>query len=643
MLPADVNALAEIGDPQFSADGKLIAYTVETSNAAEDKHETHIWVTPWKGGAPRQFTNAPGGSETSPRFSPDGKYLAFLASRQDPHGNDQIWLLPLGGGEPAKLTDLPGGVDDYVFAPDGKSIALIAKDPDPNDTGAKSPPKPIVIDRYKFKEDVEGLITNRYKRLYLFSLSARKPIRLTTGDYDEALPAFSPDGASIAFVSKREPEADRSYHFTLYRTAAKPGAKLIALTNDAGDNNDPEWQSRPAWSPDGSKIAYLQGGDVKLIEYATHLLAIVPATGGTPTLPAPKFDRNVTNPIWSPDGTTITLRAENDGAVDLIALNATTGEIHRLNPARQAISAFAEHAGDIAAVTTTLTQPAELVALDSSTSRPLTTHNTALLQQLDLAPVREINFNSPDGTEIHGFLTLPPGKAAAKNLPTILRLHGGPQLQFETEFRPDWQILASHGYAVIATNPRGSSGRGTAYSAAIYADWGHKDVQDVLAGVDYAVAQGIADPTRLGVGGWSYGGMLTNYTIVQDHRFKAAISGASIGNILAGYGTDEYVRDYETELGHPWDHLQTWEHVSLPFLHADRITTPTLFLGGDKDFNVPLQNSEQMYQALRSLGVPTELVIYPGQFHDMTRPSFLADRLTRYLNWYDKYLKNPKN
>jgi dipeptidyl aminopeptidase/acylaminoacyl peptidase len=253
--------------------------------------------------------------------------------------------------------------------------------------------------------------------------------------------------------------------------------------------------------------------------------------------------------------------------------------------------------------------------------------------------VQRTSFHSRDGTEIHGFVVTPPGARPGQKLPTILRIHGGPVDQFQMEFRADWQILAGHGYQVIAANPRGSAGRGTEFASAIYADWGHKDAEDVLAAVDDAVAHHNADPARLAIGGWSYGGMLTDYVIAQDQRFRAAIAGASIGNILAGYGTDEYALDYETELGTPWGNFPAWQKVSFPFLHNDRIVTPTLFLCGDRDFNVPLLNSEQMYQALRSRGVPTQLVIYPGAYHDITRPSFLVDRLRRYLGWYDRFMK----
>ena len=243
-----------------------------------------------------------------------------------------------------------------------------------------------------------------------------------------------------------------------------------------------------------------------------------------------------------------------------------------------------------------------------------------------------------DGTVVHGFVYRPAAPARRGPAPALLRPHGGPQEQNENQFSFEAQVFAAAGYAVILPNPRGSTGRGTDYSKAIYADWGNRDVQDDLAAVDDAVARGIADPGRLGVGGWSYGGMATNYIIASTARFKAATSGASVGNVLAGYGTDEYVRDYENELGTPWAHPDAWIRVSFPFFHADRIRTPTLFLCGESDFNVPLLNSEQMYQALRSLGVPTELVIYPGQFHGLTKPSYIIDRYLRYLDWYAKWI-----
>jgi dipeptidyl aminopeptidase/acylaminoacyl peptidase len=297
--------------------------------------------------------------------------------------------------------------------------------------------------------------------------------------------------------------------------------------------------------------------------------------------------------------------------------------------------------GRIAALISTPQAPAEVFAVENGTVRQLTRQNDPLLAKIKLANTEEITFQSKDGTSVNGFLVKPADYRAGTKYPTILRIHGGPVYQFSNEFMADWQFFAARGYVVVAANPRGSSGRGENYAKAIYADWGNVDSQDVLAGVDYAVAKGIADPARLAVGGWSYGGMLTDQVIARDQRFKAASSGASIADIFAGYGTDQYVRDYENELGRPWEHPDVWVRVSYPFFHANQIVTPTLFLCGEKDANVPLLNSEQMYEALQSLHIPTKLIIYPGQYHEILTPSYLRDRLQRYVDWYDKYTR-PK-
>jgi dipeptidyl aminopeptidase/acylaminoacyl peptidase len=235
-------------------------------------------------------------------------------------------------------------------------------------------------------------------------------------------------------------------------------------------------------------------------------------------------------------------------------------------------------------------------------------------------------------------LTLPPDAEAGKKYPLLLRIHGGPNGQDAHSFGTERQLFAARGYAVLNVNYRGGSGRGKAYSEAIFADWGHHEVEDLLAAVDEAVKEGYADPNRLGVGGWSYGGILTDYTIASDTRFKAATSGAGVGNPIMLYGVDQYIHQYDNELQPPWKAQETYIKLAYPLYHADRIHTPTLFMGGDKDFNVPLVGGEQMYEALRSLNVPTELIVYPGQFHGFTRPSFIRDRYQRYFDWYDKWV-----
>jgi len=285
----------------------------------------------------------------------------------------------------------------------------------------------------------------------------------------------------------------------------------------------------------------------------------------------------------------------------------------------------------------------EVFALEDGRLRKLSAHNDAFLSELQLGSIEDIRFKSKDGTEVDGLMVKPPLFVAGRKYPTLLWIHGGPNEQVEHalvldgyQFEP--QMFAAKGFVVLLVNYRGGSGRGIDYAKTIFADWGDKEVEDLLAGVDHLVAIGIADKERLAIGGWSYGGLLTDYTIASDRRFKAAICGAGSGNQISTFGTDEYILQYNNELGPPWINTALWLKVSYPFFHADRIHTPTLFLGGDKDFNVPISGGEQMYQALRTLGVPAELVVYPGEHHVFTRPSFVMDLAVREPAWIDRFM-----
>jgi dipeptidyl aminopeptidase/acylaminoacyl peptidase len=281
----------------------------------------------------------------------------------------------------------------------------------------------------------------------------------------------------------------------------------------------------------------------------------------------------------------------------------------------------------------------EIYALESGKLRQLSHQNDEWIKDVLLGATEEFEATSKDGTRVHGLIVKPPSFQSTRKYPALLRIHGGPNGQDVNGFNFERELLAANGYVVVAVNYRGSNGRGSAYQKAIFADWGNKEVVDLLGAMDYVQTLGYVDPSRLGIGGWSYGGILTNYAIATDGRFKAAISGAGSSNQISMYGTDMYITQYEAELGPPWKNQDLWIKISYPFFHADRIRTPTLFMGGEKDFNVPLLGGEQMYQALRSLGVDTELVIYPNQFHGITIPSYKKDRLDRYVAWYDKYLK----
>jgi dipeptidyl aminopeptidase/acylaminoacyl peptidase len=393
------------------------------------------------------------------------------------------------------------------------------------------------------------------------------------------------------------------------------------------------------FSPDGKWLAYLQGGPAKYADYDPARLAVISIKGGEPKLPAQALDRNVSHARWSSDGKQLLFLVTDDRLQSIASVPFKGGSVKIRYPAKRqpgVVSAFAVAPNGIAALSSFGVQPDEIY--NASTGAALSDHNRQLLDSISMASVEAYEATSKDGTRLGSMLLKPPGFKSGVRYPTIAWVHGGPVAQDGFEFDVMSQVLAAQGYLVVNPNYRGSSGRGRDFSRAIYSDWGNLEIQDIHAVMDQLVADGLADPKRLGIGGWSYGGMNTNYAIATDTRFSAAVSGAGIANALAGYGTDQYIAQYENEIGLPWESIEPYKKISYPFLHADRIKTPTLFMCGEKDFNVPLINSEQMYQALRSLDVPTQLIIYPDQYHGLDKPSYIEDRLTRMIAWYAKYL-----
>ena len=649
---SDIASLRDVADPQLSPDGEWIAYVVRTSNLEKDRRFGDIWMASWDGTRTLQITHTVDEGESRPRFSPDGRYLSFLAARggEDDESKEksQVWVLDRNGGEARKLTDFPGGVSDYAWSPDGGRLAVIASDPDPEElekekdkSGKTKTPKPIVIDRYQFKRDGEGYLQRLREHLYVFDLATSKSELLTPGDFDESHPAWSPDGSLIAFSTKRGGDPDRHENSDLYLVEPRAGALPRQLTRFEGPDGD--FGSPAAFSPEGSLIAFLRGSSPTYSSYDMARLAVIPVAGGPERLVAPDLDRAVSDPSWSSDGKSIYFLLEDDRSQMVARVPAEGGAVERLAEAPgvvYGVSLGKGAEGDrLAVVASTPHQPAEVMALEGKKARAISSHNRELLDTVELGVLEGIEFESRDGTVVHGILVKPPGYQPGRRYPTIAYIHGGPVGQDGFEFDFTWQILAAKGYVVVAPNYRGSSGRGLQFTRAIDADWGNLEVQDVIAAVDHLVAQGIADPERLGIGGWSYGGMTTNYTIATDTRFKAAVSGAGVSNMLAAYGTDQYIRQYENEVGLPWNDIKPYLKISYPFYEAERIKTPTLFMCGEYDFNVPLINSEQMYQALKSLGVETQLVIYPAQYHGLTKPSYLRDRAERYVAWFDRFLK----
>jgi len=651
---SDLFALRDVHDPQISSDGQWVAYSIGSANLDDDKFQERIWMTPAAGGEAIPLTTEEA-SSSHPRWRPDGKFLAFLSARND--GKTQVWLLNRQGGEAAKLTDTAQDVDDFEWAPDGKRLVLVLRDPTPDeleaakakdksDDGAKDKkaktPKPWVVDRLQFKRDTIGYLDRRRTHLYVFDVAAKSLTQITSGDFDDDEPAWSPDGTRVAFTSNRSlPDPDRTYNSDIWIVAADSkdkGAHLTQVTSNRGDDH------QAAWSPDGTWIAYSTQLDAKLFQYSTKHIAVAPvldANGkpGEAKVLTLAMDRMATQPTFAPDGKAVYFIADDDGTQNLCLVEIATQKVTRPIGGRLMLYDYSlSKSGEIAAQITTLDRPNEIFTLPSGKLTRITHANDELLGKLKLAQGEYVHFKSKDGMTVSGYMYKPMDYTPGKKYPAILRPHGGPVWAYYAEFEHLAQLLAANGYVVLFPNPRGSTGYGQDYCKAIWADWGNRDYQDDMAMVDYAIAQGIADPDKLGVGGWSYGGISTDFIIGQTTRFKAAISGAGAAEFTSLYGHDQYQKDYFTELGYPWEHQDVWTKVA-PFYRVKNITTPSLFMGGAIDWNVPILGGEQMYQALKALGRETQLVVYPGEYHDFTIPSHMEDRLKRYLAWYGHYVK----
>ena len=639
--PEDWYRFKSVSDLTMAPDGSAVAYLVTSYDKASDESHSALWLAAWNGDESLQLTR--GESVSVPRFSPDGRYLSFLCARSGADSTG-LWLLDRRGGEPRQLTHLPGEITDYAWSRDGAHIVLVVRAPeDAGEKGQAHRPKPLVIHSLLFKDDREGYLTDGSRtHLYLLDVGNGVSQALTSDPAaSDSLPAFSPDGRQIAYVSHRRDTQQQLGVDEIDLVAATVDAKPRRLLTTWSPNNQ-----HLEWSPDGTQLVFLQGAERKYNAYILDRLAVAEVSSGRVRTLTGALDRAVVSPAVTADGRAIEFAVEDDGYQYPAEIPLAGGALTRLAD-RVVVTRLATAAGHTAVLAASDRSPVEVYALESGKLRPLSAHNRALFAELTLGTVEDITFRSSDGTQIHGQVVKPSDYVPGRRYPTLVWIHGGPNGQDDHSLalegygpQLERQLFATHGYLVLAVNYRGSSGRGVKFARSIFADWGDKEVQDLEAGVDYAVAQGWADPRRLGVGGWSYGGLLTDYLIASTTRFEAAISGAGSGNQTAMYGADEYVMQYNAEMGPPWKTTSRWLGVSYPFFHADHIRTPTLFLGGDKDFNVPLAGGEQMYQALRTLGVPAELIVYPGEYHVLTRPSFLVDRFTRYLDWMAKYLQS---
>ena len=638
----DLFGIREVHDPQISPDGQFIAYTVTSTSLKEDKRQTRIWMVATAGGEAVPLTSEEVSSD-HPRWSPDGKFLAFLSERKGTNGSEgktQVYLLNRQGGEAQRLTNTVQDVEDFAWSPKGKRLVLILRDPsreeleaaankakereedDADKPAAKKAKaqRPWVIDRLYFKEDTIGYLDRRRTHLYVFDLGSKGMTQVSSGDYDDTAPAWSPDGKQLAFSSNRsKPDPDATYASNIWVVSADNtdrGASPIQVTTGLGGDHD------PAWSPDGKWIAYSTRLDPRLFEYATSHIAVSPASGGPAKVLTLVLDRNATEPRFAPDGRGVYFIVDDDGTQNLALANLSDGQITRPVSGRVMLEGFSvSNEGTLAVNVSTMERPYELYTVRGQLAR-LSHLNDGWLAQFRLSEGEYVSFKSKDGTTVHGYVYKPADYTPGKKYPTIVRPHGGPVWAYYAEFQDLAQLFAANGYVMLLPNPRGSSGYGQDYCKAIYADWGNKDYQDDMAIVDYAIAEGLADPDKLGVGGWSYGGISTDFIIGQTNRFKAAISGAGAAEFTSLWGHDEYVRDYITELGLPWEQRGAWDRVA-PFWHI----------------NVPILGGEQMYQSLKALRRDTLLVVYPDEYHEFKTPSHIRDLHERYLAWYAHYVK----
>jgi dipeptidyl aminopeptidase/acylaminoacyl peptidase len=617
----DIGAIVDVGSPKISPDGQWIAY----------ESADRIFLVSTRSDPARPVT-ASASSASDPHWSADGKSLYFLSDRS---GSSQLWKLVLQeAGEASQVTDLEFPVNSINLSPDESKLLIPVLAPS-KDEAATKVKKPWVMDRLQFKEDADdGYITDDPPgHFQVYEIANRKLTPVTSGEYSGSDAAWSPDGREIAFVSNREAIPDASYRTDIWRISASGEGNTTSPVRVTGDSHT---KQSPAWSPDGKSVAYIDAEDGV---YGVQHIALVPIAGGEPRILTEALDRWVSSIRFSADGRWIYFNYDDAGGVSLARVDVRSGAIEPLIEGEFVVSAFdVSKTGTVAASMNTVNDAADIFVLQNIKPKRLTASNTTFFQRVALGKKSKVEFLSPDGTRIEAFITMPPDFVQDRRYPTVLGIHGGPVGQFAWGYDFGTQFLAANGYVVVEPNPRGSTGRGQAFIRGIFQNWGVTDYDDVIAAVDHAVNLGYADPDRLAAFGYSYGGYMTNVVITRTDRFRAAASGAGHSLIIANYGHDIYQKWYNWELGVPWENRDLYDRMS-PLLQVGRVLTPTIFLGGREDWNVPVLNAELFYQSLKQRGIPTQLIVYPDTHHSNWDEEYERDFNTRIVAWFDKYVK----
>lgn len=644
----DLFSLTAASDPQISPDGRHIAYVRRSNDIMTDKARSSLWLVDVTTGQQRPIA-AGSGDSFGPAWSPDGKRLAYGSTAEG--GAPQLFVRWMDGGQTVRITGLPDGPKAIEWSPDGTRIAYLMAVPDDGPKLGSAPLKPEgaawakpleIIDKVTYRADGEGYLKAGYDHIFIVDALGGSPRQLTFGAVHDGAPHWSPDGGSILFSAIRKPDWELLANDSEIYRVSLSGGEPQALTSRKGADSDPRS------SPDGRSIAYV-GFDDRMKGYEQALLYVMDRNGGGPRQIAPGLDRSIIDFAWSPDNRSIIASYEDGGRVTVsrISLDGRVTPITRnvggggLDRPYAAGGFSVARNGVVAFTTDSPTRPAELMVASGGKTRQLTRLNELGLSGKNLGSLRELAVTAPDGGRVPSWILLPPGHVEGRPVPTILEIHGGPYAAYGPGFSTDYQLYAAAGYAVLYTNPRGSSGYGQAFADGIEKTYPGSNFEDLMAAVDAAVAGGHADSDNLFVTGGSGGGILTAWIIGKTNRFKAAASQKPVINWTSMALTADGVPFFGPYWmgGLPWEKPESYWARSPLSLMAN-VKTPTLVVVGSEDYRTPVSESEQLYAALKLIKVPTMLVKVPDASHGFAaRPSQSAAKASAIIAWFDRYRK----
>ncbi len=653
LTPEDLYGFRFLADAQLSPDGARIAYAVRTIDREKNAYRSAIWLVPFDGSAPgRQLTSGPG-QDALPRWSPDGRRIAFVSDRAgEPEAKKKprnVFVLPLGGGEARQLTSFEEDCADLAWSPDGRRLAFTVKEPKAADAADDAP---RVYDRMRYKTDEGFFLDGRRRHVWIVDAEGGEPRRLTDGDWDDAQPAWSPDGSEIAFVSNRTEARERNTVADVWVAAAGDGA-LRRVTDERGT------YSNPAWSPDGAAVGCFGVAEAVGSSSKSTRVFVWPATGGSgrdllagwagtagsAVMSDMRSHVPLLAPAWTADRSRVIFVGSERGTANVYSVGAAGGDVRsETHGAHQVVSlSLAKDATRFACVLSDATDPGNVAAGELGRSlRTLTDLNGDLLRSRFITAPERLEFAGADGWTIEGWVMKPRGFDPGKTWPLVLEVHGGPHGAYGNGFFHEFQVLAGRGYAVLFTNPRGSQSYGEAFSTACVGDWGGKDYEDLMACVDRALEWGWVDAAHLYVTGGSYGGFMTNWIVGHTDRFRAAATQRSISNNVSAFGTSDigwHFWGYEMGDASPWKDPAKLVERS-PLTYAPRVRTPLLILHAERDLRCPIEQAEQFFIALRLHGVESVFVRFPEDNHDLTRggkPRNRVEHCKRIADWFDSH------